>query len=165
MLIISLMKKLLPIIMLLLLGGCGPDSGLPIKRNIAAVAYFIENNDRLFVFYMVENAKNLYENPNEEDCMIAYKQYISLEIETPTPGKMEGTYTIKTFMDKDIEPGEAFIFDSCTAPRSLGPIDEGTVTITSDSITITGTTPSGRTYDVRYTGPFQKTNYITTLAM
>lgn len=157
------MKRLLYLLPLLaVMAGCSETNVVgPIERNMACAAYYSQDTDNgtHFTFYLSEDKENLIQNPADPNGM-KITQYAAIEFlsASATP---QGTYTLKGYLAHDFGKGEAILYDDCESP-SLGPVEEGTVVIGNNTISVTGTTPDGRVYKLTYSGPFQRTGYITT---
>jgi len=142
--------------------GCSKaaDNDGPIKRTMVAAAYYsMEAVDGVkFTFYLVDNNNNLIQDTDNPNEMEATKYvWIKVMSSSNTP---QGTYTLTDDIYSDLDPGYAIVNDDCDKEQ-IGYIDNGTVSIGSNTISISGTTRTGRNYSLSFSGPFQKTGYIT----
>lgn len=141
--------------------GCSKaDDDGPVKRSMVAAAYYSMEAEAgvKFTFYLVDNKNNLVQNPDDPNAM-KVTNYVEIEVmsssETP-----QGTYSLANVFS-DLDPGNAVAIDNC-GKNPIGYIKNGTVTIGSNTISINGSTEKGQDYSLSFSGPFQKTGYITT---
>ena len=162
------MKRLLYLLPILaVMAGCsGTNAGSgngdgPIERTMACAAYYFQETDNgvHFTFYLTEDKENLVQIPDDPNGM-KITRYVTIEFLSASSSP-QGTYSLKGFLAHTFGKGEAILYDNCDS-SSLGPVEEGTVVIGNNSVSVTGTTANGRSYKVTYSGPFQRTGYINT---
>ena len=162
------MKRLLYLLPILaVMAGCsGTNAGSgngdrPIERTMACAAYYFQETDNgvHFTFYLTEDKENLVQIPDDPNGM-KITRYVTIEFLSASSSP-QGTYSLKGFLAHTFGKGEAILYDNCGSP-SLGPVEEGTVVIGNNSVSVTGTTANGRSYKVTYSGTFQRTGYINT---
>ncbi len=140
--------------------GDSPEKGA-IDRTMVCAAYYFQETDNgvHFTFYLTEDKANLLQIPGDPNGM-QITRYVTIELMSASSSP-QGTYSLRNYSEHAFGKGEAILTDNCDK-HSIGPVEDGTVVIGDNTITVTGTLGDGRSYKVSYSGPFQRTGYINT---